>query len=140
MKVRFAAGLLAIALLCTACAKSDQEPEVAYRYTGDFVSLVDQRKEPINKKMGVEYTLQMENFHPTEEVFAKYNGMFTDTSDDYRHVEITKRTRIYEYRGNTRTAVSAENIRDSGKLELWIAPYKQSEFMIEAVEIYILRD
>ncbi|REK52202.1 MAG: hypothetical protein C6W55_17090 [Thermobacillus sp.] len=89
--------------------------------------------------MNVEYTLQLENFHPAEEVFARYNSQFPEDSG-YRHVELTKRTKIYEYSGNVREAVPAENLRQSGKLELWITPHEQSDHMIEAVEIYILKD
>jgi len=139
MNMRYDAVLLVLALLCAACSASHRDNEIAYRYTGEFVTLVDQRKEPVNKKMRVEYALQLKNFDPTEDVFAKYNGQF-QTYDNNKHVEITKRTRIYEYTGNTRRAVPVEDLRNAGKLELWITPYERSEYMIEALEIYILKD
>lgn len=135
--MKYGAVSLVLALLCAACSASHRDNEIAHRYTGEFVSLVDQRKEPINKKMKVEYTLQLKDFDPTEEVFAKYNGQF-QTLENNKHVETTKRTRIYEYIGNTRREVPVENLRNAGKLELWITPYERSEFMIEALEIYIL--
>ena len=126
----------------TACANqsSNQENELSYRHTGDFITLIDQRKEPINKKMKVEYTLQMENFNPSEKVFDKYNSQFPEVNYEYKHVDITKGTKVYEIQHNVRKLVPVENIRESKKLELWIKPYKLSEYMIEAVEIYIVME
>ena len=140
--MKYVTILFVLILFSSACANqaSNQENEISYWYTGDFISLVDQRKEPINKEMKVEYTLQMEKFNPIEEIFNKYNSQFSEDNDKYKHVEITKRTMIYEYHNNIRKVVPAENIRESKRLELWINPYKHSEYMIEAVEIYILSD
>src|SRR5690606_34444968 len=97
--------LLVVALVCTACTKQGEnnENEVAYRYLGEFVSLVDQRKEPINKEMKINYTLQLKNFNPNETVFNIYHNQFQQgIEEEYKHVDITKRTRVYELHENER--------------------------------------
>ncbi|MFC6333131.1 hypothetical protein ACFP56_10890 [Paenibacillus septentrionalis] len=133
--------LLVVILLSAACTKQEKntENEVAYRYLGEFVSLVDQRKEPFGKEMKINYTLQLKNFSPKETVFSVYHNQFQHGSEEaYKHVEITKRTKVYELDDNERKEVPIINIENSNRLEVWIKPHHLSDYHIEVLEIYII--
>lgn len=127
-------------LIISACAKPEKNAnnDISYQYFGNFISLVDQRNEPINKEMNIEFTLQMENFNPTEKVFDKYNSQFEPANDQYKHIEITSRTKVYQLHHNERQVVPVTNIEDSTQLEVWIKPHELSDYHIEALEIYIV--
>lgn len=129
--------VLLIVLITAACSQN-LDDEVSYKYTGDFVSIVDQRKEPINKSMKIEYTLQIKNFNPSEQVFETYTSQFNQANGDYRHIELTQRTKVYEVHENERKEVPAMNIEASKHLEVWIKPYHLSNYHIEVLEVYIL--
>lgn len=101
--------VLLIVLITAACSQN-LDDEVSYKYTGDFVSIVDQRKEPINKSMKIEYTLQIKNFNPSKQVFETYTSQFNQANGDYRHIELTQRTKVYEVHENERKEVPAMSI------------------------------
>lgn len=132
--------LLVIFLLCIACSRQEkiEEHEVNYKHIGEFVSLVDQRKEPMAKDLKIKYTLQLKNFNPNESVFKIYHSQYQQENEEYKHIEITKGTKVFDLHDNKRKEVPVSNIENSKRLEVWIKPYHLSDYHIEALEIYIL--
>jgi len=146
--------LVSMVILISSCSQhNDQTGEVLYRYTGDFISLVDQRQEPVNKEYGITFTLTMDQFHPSDPVFKKANTTYPDDHEGFRHVDFTERTKVYIQKGNTKTQVPPTELFNYTKpfgpprsdisyqkLEVWITPYKKNDWFIEAVEVVILQD
>ncbi|KIL36011.1 hypothetical protein SD71_11860 [Cohnella kolymensis] len=147
-------GLLGILFLLSSCSlnNTEMQEEILYHYTGEFIGLVDQRKEPVNEEYGIAYTLNMDKFYVTEPVFEKYNATYPKDFQGFRHIDFTERTKVYIRKGNTKTLISPLKLNEFAKplprnpntkyqeLEVWIKPYKKMDSAIEAVEVVVLQD
>lgn len=95
MKVKLVLFLLTLlTAVCTGCAEKQPVEKPKYTFTGKTVSLVKQNNYSIDG-VRIRYTLQVENFNPTDEAFKKYNEMFGEHGE-YKHFGITKNTKIYD--------------------------------------------
>jgi hypothetical protein len=149
-------SLLIVGLFLSSCSQNsgEQHGEILYYYTGELMSLVDQRKEPINKEEGITYTMTMDHFHPTEDDFDKANSTYPEGYEGTRHVNFTARTKVYIQKGNKKTLTTPSDLdkytktieiprspeTQYQKLEVWITPYKKNDWYIEAVEVVVLQD
>ncbi|MFD2116302.1 hypothetical protein ACFSTH_08555 [Paenibacillus yanchengensis] len=140
-----------LAIFLSACGKKQSfESETLYFYSGEMLSLVDQRKNEHSQANGVLYTLMLTDFRPQGPVFQKFIESYQGATGKEGHIVLTKRTKIYTRSPSTNTKISIpvsdlyEFIKPVGagdypKIEFWVTPYKKVESDVEAVEVILIQ-
>ncbi|KRE33498.1 MULTISPECIES: hypothetical protein [Paenibacillus] len=135
----------------TACGKEHSfESETLYFYSGEMLSLVDQRENEYSKDKGILYTLTLTDFRPKEPVFQKFIESYQSVTGKEGHISFTERTKIYarSQTTNTKTSIPVSDLYqvlkptgsgDYPKIEIWVTPYKKGESDVEAVEVVLLQ-
>jgi hypothetical protein len=138
-----------LSFILSACSQGVKkfEPETLYHYSGEMLSLVNQKENEYSKKLGILYTLMLLDFRPQELVFEKFS--YKDTPGRQGHIVITERTKLYiQTKTNLKTLISISELNkyvkptgsgDYPKLEFWVTPYKKANYEVEAVEINLLQ-
>ena len=137
--------------ILSACAKKQSfESETLYFYSGEILSLVDQRESENSKDNGILYTLTLTDFRPQEPVFQKFIESYQSVTGKEGHISLTKRTKIYSrsQATNTKTSISIAELYqvlkpigsgEYSKIEFWVTPYKKVESDVEAIEVVLLQ-
>jgi hypothetical protein len=134
----------------SACGEEQAfESETLYFYSGEMLSLIDQRENEYSKDRGVLYTLGLTDFRPQEPAFKKFTESYQGNTGKEGHISFTERTKIYSRSKdtNTKTSIPVSDLfqvlkpigsGDYPKIEIWVTPYKKGEYDVEAVEVVLL--
>jgi hypothetical protein len=142
---------ITFSFLLSACSQNDKfHSETLYYYSGQMLSLVDQGKSDYSKELGIRYTLMLVDFRPQEMVFEKFRESYKGASNNNGHIVITDRTKVYiRNETNSKTLISVTDLykyikpvgsEDYPKIEIWVTPFRKSDYEIETVEIVLLHE
>lgn len=134
-------GLLAF-LTLNGCSNNSSALNVKdnhfYRFKGELLSVVDQRKNTESQTFGGDYTVTVTEASPEIKRFKEYNQS-NGTPDDYFY--ITELAHIYRVnQDDSKRLISQAELEAyrGNKIEFWVSPIKNRQWDLTAIEITVL--
>lgn len=138
MKKQLFMIIIFLTAFLSGCNNSNSETvDKFYIFNGEVVSVVNQHGKKYHD-IKVEYTLTLNKFKPEGDAFKTYEGQFKENEHE-RHIEITKRTRVYDKTDNPIVTVQPSNIPVGSTIEFMVR-IAGDKNVLEAQEISIIKN
>ncbi|RJE86696.1 hypothetical protein D3P07_16020 [Paenibacillus sp. 1011MAR3C5] len=86
-----------IFLMNIGCSGKQTIQNPSYTFTAKLISVVSHKGDLIDG-IPIVYTIQVQDFDPSEVEFQKYNSQFVQNGE-FKHIHLTKQTRIHNHDG-----------------------------------------